>query len=80
MHDYPKIVSNIFSSGEGLGKLNTGTIQPIPLEVKTSRSGLGREEAIKIYSETKSKIRQKHLDEDKAKREKRDQVSAVAFR
>lgn len=69
-----------YKEGEGLGKSNTGRVEPIPIEVKTNRSGLGREEAKKKLLETKSKIRQKHLDENNATREIRDQVSAQEFR
>merc|ERR1712059_95034 len=51
----------------------------IPIEIKTSRSGLGREEAVKKVLETKSKLRQKHLEQS-AKRESQQEVSAQEFR
>ena len=66
--------------GDSLGKSNTGRVEPIPIEIKTSRSGLGREEAVKKVLETKSKLRQKHLEEQCAKRKSQQEVSAQEFR
>ena len=48
--------------------------------MKTSRSGLGREDAIRRITETKSKLREKHLEEQKRKRNELQEVSAAEFR
>ena len=53
----------IFSLGESLGKSNQGRLEPIPIEVRNDRSGIGRENALQKVIETKYKIRQKHREE-----------------
>lgn len=67
-----------YKEGESLGKFNTGRVEPIPIEIKSNRCGLGRENAIKKVLETKSKLRQKHLEQ--SARKENEQVSTHAFR
>jgi len=69
-----------YKEGESLGKSQKGIVEPIPIEVKTNRMGIGRENAVKILSETKSKIRQKHADDKKRRKEINDQFSEQEFR
>ena len=65
--------------GQSLGKSNTGRIEPIPIEVKTNRSGIGREEMVKRIHERKTIIREKRLEEN-AKRAMSQQLSTDEFR
>ena len=46
-----------YKAGESLGKSNTGRVEPIPIELKNNRSGLGREAVKKQIKETKAKLR-----------------------
>merc|ERR1712210_408875 len=45
------------SLGKSSGKSNTGIVEPIGIEVKNNRGGLGRETAKKQIKETKAKLR-----------------------
>ena len=46
-----------YKAGESLGKSKSGRLEPIPIEVKTNRSGLGRDAAIQHIKETKAKLK-----------------------
>lgn len=50
-----------FKPGAGLGKSGEGRIEPIPLEIKADRAGLGREAAIKEIMERKMTMLQKRI-------------------
>uniref|UniRef100_A0A1B6CCU6 G patch domain-containing protein 11 n=1 Tax=Clastoptera arizonana TaxID=38151 RepID=A0A1B6CCU6_9HEMI len=50
-----------FQAGAGLGKLGDGTTEPIPINCKNDRKGLGREAALKEIKQIKTKIRSEHL-------------------
>ena len=66
--------------GESLGKSNTGRLEPIPIEVRNDRSGIGREDALQKVIETKYKIRQKHREDQLKRKELNDQNFAEEFR
>ena len=66
--------------GESLGKSNTGRLEPIPIEVRNDRSGIGREDALQKVIETKYKIRQKHREDQMKRKELSDQNFAEEFR
>ena len=70
----------IFWSGESLGKSNQGRLEPIPIEVRNDRSGIGREDALQKVIETKYKIRQKHREEQIKRKEINDRNFAEEFR
>jgi len=46
-----------YKPGDSLGKSNTGIVEPIGIQVKINRGGLGAETAIKQIQETKAKLR-----------------------
>ena len=46
-----------YKAGESLGKSKIGRTEPIPIEVKSNRTGLGRDAVIKEIKETKAKLR-----------------------
>ena len=46
-----------YKAGDSLGKSKTGIVEPIGIEVKNNRGGLGRETAKKQIQETKAKLR-----------------------
>lgn len=52
-----------FKPGESLGKSNTGIKEPIPLPVKSDRTGLGRETLLKEIAERKLQARLRRLKE-----------------
>ena len=70
----------IFWSGDSLGKSNQGRLEPIPIEVRNDRSGIGREDALQKVIETKYKIRQKHREEQIKRKEINDRNFAEEFR
>ena len=76
----PLMINVITNTGDSLGKTNSGRLDPIPIEVKSSRSGLGREDAVKRITETMMKLRQKRTEEHRKNREKQQEVSAQEFR
>ena len=78
MHSFPTMLHNII--GESLGKSNTGRLEPIPIEVRNDRSGIGREDALQKVIETKYKIRQKHREDQMKRKELNDQNFAEEFR
>ncbi|XP_067840214.1 G patch domain-containing protein 11 isoform X2 [Heptranchias perlo] len=43
-----------YKEGQGLGKSGNGIVEPIPLQIKTGRSGIGHEAAVKRKAEEKS--------------------------
>jgi len=69
-----------YKEGESLGKSNTGRLEPIPIEVRNDRSGIGREDALQKVIETKYKIRQKHREDQMKRKELSDQNFAEEFR
>jgi len=69
-----------YKEGESLGKSNTGRLEPIPIEVRNDRSGIGREDALQRVIETKYKIRQKHREDQMKRKELSDQNFAEEFR
>ena len=46
-----------YKPGDSLGKSKTGIVEPIGIEVKNNRGGLGAEKAMKQIQETKAKLR-----------------------
>ena len=46
-----------YKPGDSLGKSKSGIVEPIGIEVKNNRGGLGRETAKKQIKETKAKLR-----------------------
>lgn len=50
-----------FKPGNGLGKLGEGRTEPIALEVKADRAGLGREAAVKEIMQRKLTMLQKRM-------------------
>ena len=51
-----------YKPGESLGKAKTGRIEPIPIEIKNDRGGLGREAVKREIKETKAKLRLQKLN------------------
>lgn len=51
-----------FVPGTGLGKSKSGIVEPIPVNIKNDRQGLGRAEAIKQIRIQKENIRKKKLE------------------
>lgn len=47
-----------YKEGDAIGRHSSGIVEPIPIQVKTNRSGLGREAALKQLQEYKEKLRQ----------------------
>lgn len=46
-----------YKQGDAIGRSNTGIVEPIAIQVKTNRAGLGREAALKQLEEYKEKLR-----------------------
>ena len=47
--------------GDSLGKSKSGLVEPIPIQVKSNRGGLGREGVLKEIAEEKRILREKKL-------------------
>lgn len=69
-----------YKQGESLGKDNTGRVDPIPIEVKAGRSGLGREAAVKQIHEAKSELRRRHAEARAQSAERQREMTAQEFR
>ena len=70
-----------YKEGESLGKDNTGRVDPIPIEVKAGRSGLGRREAaVKQIAEAKDQLRRRHAEARAKSAERQREVTAQEFR
>lgn len=53
----------LFSLGQSLGKASTsGRTEPVPIEVKTGRGGIGRDAVLKDLAEKKEKMRREHIE------------------
>ena len=63
-----------------MGKDNTGRVEPIPIEIKNNRAGLGREAAIKRIKEAKAQFRLKHAEQRLKAADAIHQISAQEFR
>lgn len=48
-----------YKQGQSLGKANEGRVEPVPIEVKEGRGGLGRETVLKEIAEQKARLREK---------------------
>ncbi|XP_054248240.1 G patch domain-containing protein 11 isoform X2 [Indicator indicator] len=69
-----------YKSGQALGKSGEGIIEPIPLNIKTGRSGLGHEELKKRKAEEKLENYRKKLHMRKqANEQATDQFSCLLF-
>lgn len=51
-----------YKSGEALGKTGSGRIEPINIELKVDRTGLGRESVLKEIAERKLAARKRYLE------------------
>lgn len=51
-----------YKQGEPIGRSSSGIVEPIPIQLKTDRSGLGRAAAIKQLDEYKEKLRKSRLE------------------
>lgn len=60
-----------YKQGDAIGKSNTGIVEPIPIQIKTNRAGLGREAALKQLQEYKENLR-------KTKAEQKTETSTVS--
>ena len=60
-----------YKSGEGLGKNNTGRVEPVPINLKPSRTGLGREakdkEILTAIEKARAAAREKNEKVEKLK-------------
>lgn len=56
-----------YKEGEAIGKSSKGIVEPIAIQVKTNRAGLGREVALKQLEEHRLELRQKRMRERSAK-------------
>ncbi|KAK3919661.1 G patch domain-containing protein 11 [Frankliniella fusca] len=64
-----------YKPGTGIGKSGTGSVDPIPLHLKTDRKGLGRAAAIEEIKESKRLFRAKRQESSKS-----GEVSVEQFR
>jgi len=69
-----------YKQGDSLGKDNQGRVEPIPIEVKADRSGLGREAAVQQISEAKAEFRRRHAEARARSAERQREMSAQEFR
>jgi len=69
-----------YKQGDSLGRDNSGRVDPIPIEVKADRSGLGREAAVQQISAAKAEFRRRHAEERARSAERQREVSAQEFR
>ena len=69
-----------YKQGESLGKDNTGRVDPISIEVKAGRSGLGREAAVKQIGEAKEQLRRRHAEARAKSAERHRELTAQEFR
>lgn len=46
-----------YKQGDAIGRSSTGIVEPIPIQVKSGRAGLGREAAIKQLEEYRARLR-----------------------
>lgn len=51
-----------YKQGDAIGRSNTGIVEPLPIQVKNNRAGLGREAALKQLEEYKQKLRNAKLE------------------
>nr|XP_057914311.1 G patch domain-containing protein 11 [Doryrhamphus excisus] len=68
-----------YKAGQGLGKEGAGRVDPIPLNIKTDRGGIGMEEAKKRKAEEeleqyRKKVQVKHQNETKSLEDFRSRV------
>ena len=50
-------------AGQSLGKASTsGRTEPVQIEVKTGRGGIGRDAVLKDLAEKKERIRKEHIE------------------
>lgn len=60
-----------YKQGDAIGKSNTGIVEPISIQIKTNRAGLGREAALKQLQEYKENLR-------RTKAEQKTETSTVS--
>eukprot|EP00095_Tigriopus_kingsejongensis_P007183 maker-scaffold134_size322110-snap-gene-2.24 protein:Tk07183 transcript:maker-scaffold134_size322110-snap-gene-2.24-mRNA-1 annotation:"coiled-coil domain-containing protein 75-like isoform x1" len=51
-----------YQSGQSLGKSNSGVIDPIGIQVKSGRGGLGRDAVLREIAEQKATLKRAHLE------------------
>lgn len=61
-----------YKQGDAIGRSSTGIVEPIPIQVKSGRAGLGRDAAIKQLEEYREKLR-------KTKAEQKIETSASSI-
>lgn len=61
-----------YKQGDAIGRSSTGIVEPISIQIKCDRAGLGREAAIKQLEEYKERLR-------KAKTEAKGETSTVSL-
>lgn len=61
-----------YKQGDAIGRSSSGIVEPISIQVKTNRAGLGREAAIKQLTEYREKLR-------KAKSEQNSETSTTSL-
>lgn len=66
-----------YKHGDSIGRSTKGIVEPIVLNVKTDRGGLGKEAALKELQEQQELLRQKR---SKAREANRSQITTDEFR
>lgn len=61
-----------YKQGDAIGRSSTGIVEPISIQIKSNRAGLGREAAIKQLDEYKERLR-------KAKAEQKNETSSSSL-
>lgn len=61
-----------YKQGDSIGRSSTGIVEPIPIQVKSGRGGLGREAAIKQLEQYREKLR-------KVKSEQKNETSVLSI-
>lgn len=55
-----------YKPGQSIGKSTTGIVEPIGIQLKMDRGGLGREAALRQLKERRMEIRQQKIDHSKS--------------
>lgn len=66
-----------YKQGDAIGRSNKGIVEPIGIQIKSDRGGLGRDAALQQLKERRAEIRRKKLLEHSQRRE---DVSTDEFR
>lgn len=66
-----------YKQGDAIGRTNQGIVEPIGIQIKSDRGGLGRDAALKQLNERRADIRRKRLLEQSRNK---TEVSTEEFR